>query len=81
MKTQMLYYTCVILYTYFMDARWTVKTVSQGIRDDFGTIGLGQQFQMSALIPRDNSFDCSPSIHEISVLLPDQISNIEITAN
>ncbi|KAH3704193.1 hypothetical protein DPMN_079249 [Dreissena polymorpha] len=31
-----------------------------GDRDDFGTVarGRGQQFQMSALIPRDNSFDC-----------------------
>ena len=36
---------------------------------------------MSALIPRDNSFDCSPGIHEITVLLPDEISNIEKRAN
>ncbi|KAH3730108.1 hypothetical protein DPMN_056088 [Dreissena polymorpha] len=50
-------YSPVIIYTYFMDARRTVKTVSQGIRDDFGTVGRGQQFQMSALIPRDNRFD------------------------
>ena len=32
--------------------------------------GLGQQFNRTSQIPRDNKFDCSPESHEITVLLP-----------
>ena len=38
-------------------------------------IDRGQQFKMSSLIPRGNSFDCCPKTHEIIVLLPIALYN------